>query len=194
MENLNVSEQIDVEDYSPRMPKIIEMASSLCSMKVVEDLQRAGAEYVMVKKAPFQVVGRRCITKHGGGAWEVARNDGSIKKLEQMETGAPFLGLCFGFMEDGSNDNMVGMEYDTKLEGMEYFEYPAHEWLIYTLSGKISEDVLGNGWWYVNNRLLNELGLVKDDLPTIESYVEWNNEEDRCSIEICIPYRRKSMK
>lgn len=84
---------------------------------------------------------------------------------------------------------MVGIEYHNEIEGLDSFEYPEHLWLIYAVSGKISEDALGNAWWYINNKLLSELKIKKDSLPTIESYIEWDNETDNCSVEICIPYR-----
>ena len=67
------------------------------------------------------------------------------------------LGLCFGFWRDGSNDYMVGLAYETDLEGLESFTYPKASWVVYNLSGKISDDVLGNAWWYVKNQLLPEL-------------------------------------
>lgn len=158
------------------------------SAKILQFLKENGAEYMFIERGSFHVVGRRCVTPDGGGTWGMARGDGTVGKLEVLGTGRPLYGLCFGFREDGSNDNMVAVEYENDIEGLESFSYPAHRWLIYVLSGKISEDVLGNTWWYINNKLLDELKIKKDQLPTIEAYVEWDTEKDYCSLEICIPY------
>lgn len=181
----------EVTNYHPKQPAIIQLTESICSSKIVEKLQQAGAEYMFVEKDAFHMVGRRCVTPDGGGAWGVARSDGTMDKMMELETGRPFCGLCFGFGEDGSNDNMVAVEYENNIEGMDSFDYPAHKWLVYVLSGKTSEDLLGNAWWYINNKLLDELGIQKDDLPTMEAYVEWDTEKDKGSVEICIPYVEK---
>ncbi|MDE7297682.1 MAG: hypothetical protein K2N94_02490 [Lachnospiraceae bacterium] len=180
-----------IRAYRPEMPEIIRMADEICSAKVLELLKERGAEYLFIERDAFRVVGRRCVTPDGGGAWGVARGDGTIQKLEALETGRPFCSLCFGFLADGSNDNMVAVEYEKDIEGLESFSYPPHRWLVYVLSGKISEDVLGNAWWYINNKLLAELNIRKDNLPTIESFIEWDTGQDRCSIEICIPYTQE---
>lgn len=92
----------EVKGYQPKMPEIIKMTESICSMKVKDMLKEAGAEYMFVQKEAFHMVGRRCVTPDGGGAWGVARADGTIKRME--------------------------------------------------------------------------------------AYLEWDNENDRCSVEICIPY------
>lgn len=176
------------KDYGPAVPELVRIMDEICSAKVLQFLKDNGAEYMFIERGPFHVVGRRCVTPDGGGAWGVARRDGTVKKLEALGTGRPLYGLCFGFHEDGSNDNMVAVEYENDIEGLESFSYPAHRWLVYVLSGKISEDVLGNAWWYINNKLLAELKIKKDQLPTIEAFVEWDTEKDCCSLEICIPY------
>lgn len=181
----------EVTNYHPKQPAIIQLTESICSSKIVEKLQQAGAEYMFVEKDAFHMVGRRCVTPDGGGAWGVARSDGTMDKMMELKTGRPFCGLCFGFGEDGSNDNMVAVEYENNIEGMDSFDYPAHKWLVYVLLGKTSEDLLGNAWWYINNKLLDELGIQKDDLPTMEAYVEWDTEKDKGSVEICIPYVEK---
>lgn len=188
MENAKKYRNEEVTDYQPKLPEIIHLTESICSMKIVEKLQQAGAEYMFVEREAFHMVGRRCVTPDGGGAWGVARGDGTMETMMELQTGNPFCGLCFGFFEDGSNDNMVAIEYGDNVEGLDSFDYPAHKWLVYVLSGKTSEDLLGNAWWYINNKLLDELGIQKDALPTMEAYVEWDTENDKGSVEICIPY------
>ncbi len=148
-------------------------------------------KHCVEKRDGFCVVGRRAVTEQSGGAWQLAREDGSIRQMEQMETGKPFLGLCVGFDERGRNDYMVGMEYAAPVEGLEHFEYPAARWLRYCLDGAISEDVLGNAWWYVKNELLAKLDEQQAELPTIESYVVWNDKENRCEVEILVPLKDK---
>lgn len=148
-------------------------------------------EHSMMQREGFCVVGRRAVVQQGGGTWQLAREDGSISRMEALNTGKPFLGLCFGFDEQGRNDYMVGVEYEEPVDGLESFRYPAARWLCYRLQGAISEDVLGNAWWYVKNELLKKLDEQPADLPTIESYVLWNNEENRCEVEIRIPLKEK---
>lgn len=191
MESAAKAHDEEIKGYQPKTPEIIKMTESICSVKVKEMLEKAGADYMFVEKEAFHMVGRRRVTPDGGGAWGVAREDGTIEKMEALETGNPFCGLCFGFEADGSNDNMVAVEYEGEIEGLEEFTYPAHRWLVYVLSGKLSEDLLGNAWWYINNKLLDELNIKKDNLPTMEVFLVWDNENDRGSVEICIPYTEK---
>lgn len=145
-------------------------------------------DYKLEEKESFTIVGRRRIIPYGGGTWSVAREDGSIRKMEILKNDKPLLGLCFGFNADGSNDYILGVEYDKEIDGFECYLYPKHSWLIYEVSGKISENVLSNAWTYVNNDLLSKLGLKKSEYPTIESYIDWSDEEDYCKLNICIPY------
>lgn len=147
--------------------------------------------FELVEKGSFKVVGRRAVTPQPGGTWDVARNDGSIQQIEALRPGAPMLGLCFGFDEKGQNDYMVGVAYPQDVEGLESYTYPEAKWLIYRAEGALSENVLGNGWDYVNNTLLPENGLKKASLPTMEIYVVWDNENNKCEIEIQIPYEKQ---
>lgn len=147
--------------------------------------------FELIEKSSFRVVGRRAVTPQPGGTWDVARSDGSIRKMEDLCTGTPLLGLCFGFDENNQNDYMVAVEYPQDVDGLESYTYPDAKWLIYRAAGPLSENVLGNAWNYVNNTLLPENGLVKSDLPTIESYVEWDKENNNCKVEIHIPYKKQ---
>ena len=147
--------------------------------------------FELIEKSSFKVVGRRAVTPQPGGTWDVARSDGSISQMETLRPGVPMLGLCFGFDENGQNDYMVAVEYPEDVEGLESYTYPDAKWLIYRAAGTLSENVLGNGWNYVNNTLLPENGLKKSSLPTMEIYVEWDNENNKCEIEIHIPYEKQ---
>lgn len=51
---------------------------------------------MIIEREAFHVIGRRRATPNGGGTWDVARNDGSITQMENLNTNQPFLGLCFG--------------------------------------------------------------------------------------------------
>ena len=141
----------------------------------------------IIKRDSFKVIGRRCVTPSGGGAWDVSRNDGSLKQMEEMETGQPFLGLCFGIGDDGSNDNMVGIEYGEDIIGLDSYVYPPNSWLVVEAEGKISDNIIGDAWSSIYNNILPNSGYKKSDLPTIENYVEWNDEANFCKIEIRIP-------
>lgn len=149
--------------------------------------------YQVLEREPFKVIGRRRTTPSGGGTWDVARGDGSIDQMMKMETGNPFLGLCFGFGEDGSNDYMVGMEYTgSDIEGLESYMYPKSAWLVFAAEGAISENTIGNLWNRVYAEFLPQSQYEQADLPTIENILEWNDEKDSCKIEIRIPVKQKA--
>ena len=95
-----LNENKKIEGYQPKLPEIIKMTESICSMKIIEILKEAGAEYMLMEKEAFHMVGRRCVTPHGGGAWGVARADGSIEKMEALETGNPFCLLSLKSFND----------------------------------------------------------------------------------------------
>ena len=145
-------------------------------------------EYQVVEKEAFKVIGRRRTTPSGGGTWGIAREDGSIAQMEKLAAGAPFLGLCFGFDDDGSNDYMVGLEYAGEdIGGLESFTYPKSTWLVFAGEGKIKKNVLGNTWSRIYGEFLPRSEYKQADLPTIEAYVEWNNDKNFCKIEVWIP-------
>lgn len=148
-------------------------------------------DYRIIEREPFKVIGRRRTTPNGGGTWDVARSDGSIEQMEKMETGKPFLGLCFGFGNDGSNDFMVGIEYDgDDIDGLESFTYPRSTWLVVEGEGAISDNILGNGWNRIYEEFLPQNDYEKSGLPTIENFIEWDNKDNFCKIEIRIPVER----
>ena len=144
--------------------------------------------YQVIEKDAFKVIGRRRTTPSGGGTWGIARKDGSIKQMEKMIDGKPFLGLCFGFGEDGSNDYMVGMEYDgDDIDGLESYSYPKSSWLIFKDEGMLDKNVLGSTWDRIYSEFLPQSDYIQADLPTIESYVEWDDKKNFCRIEVWIP-------
>lgn len=148
-------------------------------------------DYRIIEREPFKVIGRRMVTPEGGGTWDVCRKDGSLAKMTKMETGQPFLGLCFGFEENGSNDYMVGMEYNgDDVDELESYAYPKTEWLIVEEEGAIADNTLENAWNRIYEELLPQSGYKQADLPTIEIYIEWDNDGDFCKIEIRIPIEK----
>ena len=146
-------------------------------------------DYKVVEKEAFKVIGRRRITSAGsGGTWKVARADGTIDQIIKMETGKPFLGLCFGFGEDRSDDNMVGIEYiGDDIEGLESYTYPKLKWLIFTDEGKIDEKPLHKMWNRIYSDFLPQSEYKQADFPTIETYTEWNRDMNYCKLEVWIP-------
>ena len=144
--------------------------------------------YHVVERDPFTVIGRRRTTPDGGGTWGVAREDGSIGQMMKLETGNPFLGLCFGFGEDGSNDYMVGVEYaGDAVEGLESYTYPWSRWLVFADEGGLDENVLGRTWDRIYGEFLPQSEYKQADLPTVESYLVWDDEKKFCKIEVRIP-------
>lgn len=54
----------------------------------------------------------------------------------------------------------------------------------------ISDNVLGNVWNRINNDFLPN-SKYKKCMATIERYVNWNDAEDFCDVEIWIPVAKK---
>lgn len=146
-------------------------------------------DYRMIDKASFSVTGVRRTTPHGGGTWAIVKSDGSIEKMQEIAgEGFVSLGLCFGFGEDGSNDYMCGFEYDgSDIPGFDKYTYPKSAWLVFEAKGVISEGVLGSTWNRIYGEFLPQSEYRQRDLPTIERYLEWDDRNDRCKVEILIP-------
>jgi AraC family transcriptional regulator len=151
--------------------------------------------YKVVKKGSFKVIGRRVITPPGtGGTWKVAAGDGSVDLMMKMKPGKPFLGLNFGFGEDRSNDNMVGIEYDgNDVAGLESYTYPKSSWLIFFDQGKLDKKntVLHEMWNRIYSDFMPWSEYKQANLPTIEIYTEYDNALNFCKLEIWIPILNK---
>jgi AraC family transcriptional regulator len=148
-------------------------------------------DYKVVEKESFKVIGRRVITPAGsGGTWGVASKDGSIDLMMKIKPGKPFLGLNFGFGEDRSNDNMVGIEYNgDDVEGLESYTYPKSNWLIFFDEGKIdvNNTILHGMWNKIYSDFMPWSEYKQANLPTIEIYTEYNIDMNFCKLEIWIP-------
>lgn len=97
MENSAKAYNEEIKGYQPKTPEIIRMTESICSVKVKEMLEEAGTEYMFVEKEAFHMVGRRCVTPEGGGAWGVARADGTIEKNGSIRNRKAFLRFMLWF-------------------------------------------------------------------------------------------------
>ncbi len=151
-------------------------------------------DYQVVEKDGFQVIGRRRTTPSGGGTWGIAKKDGSVEQMMALGTGEPFLGLCFGFAEDGSNDYMVGIAYEGEaLPGLEHYLYPPSSWLIFRAQGEIRENVLGKLWERIYGEFLLQSDYTQAELPTMERYVEWDEMTGCCKMEVWIPITSKKI-
>jgi AraC family transcriptional regulator len=149
-------------------------------------------EYREVKEGAFKVIGVRKITPYGGGTWGIVKTDGSIEKMQEIGgKSVEFLGLCFGFGQDGSNDYMVGIKHGGEnSQGFDVYEYPEKTWLIFEADGKISENILGETWKKIYDKYLPESNYKQAELPTIEVYKEWDEKNNRCKVEIKIPIEK----
>lgn len=148
--------------------------------------------YTILEKEPFKVIGIRRTTPYGGGTWAVVKSDGSNDRVMDIYGKIMDLGLCFGFGADGSNDYMCAIQWDGKdIEGFDTYEYPQASWLCFEARGKITETVLGNVWYRINNEFLPQSKYQKSGLPTIEKYVSWDEAADSCCVEILIPVSLK---
>ena len=159
------------------------------SIKKAEEMK-----YRVVEKEGFKVIGRRKITPPSGtpgnrGTWRAAREDGSIDQMiKLMSPPKPFLGLCFGFGEDRSDDNMVGIEWNGgDIEGLESYTFPKLNWLVFTDEGKIDERPLLKMWDTIYRDFMPQSEYKQANLPTIEIYLERDIERNFCKLEVWIP-------
>lgn len=145
--------------------------------------------YKMIEKDSFNVFGIRRTTPYGGGTWGIVKTDGSIEKMQEI-AGKDYisLGLCFGFDNEGNNDYMCGFEYNADdIPGFEKYKCPKSSWLVFEVKGAISENVLSTTWKRIYGEFLPQSEYHQRDLPTIERYIEWNENSDTCTVEILIP-------
>ena len=102
------------------------------------------------------------------------------------------LGLCFGFLKDGSNDYMCAVEWNGEdAEGFDSYVYPPATWLIFEAAGTISSQVLFQTWHRINHEFLPQSKYREYGLPTIEKFTLWDEAADRCKVEILIPVEMK---
>lgn len=148
-------------------------------------------DYRLMEKEAFKVIGRRRTTPRGGGTWEIVKSDGSAEAMKKLSGHMCDLGLCFGFDEEGNNDYMCGIEYDKEeLPEFESYTFPNSTWLVFEASGSISEGVLGDTWKRIYNEFLPQSEYKQIDLPTVEKYIQWDNDTDVCKVEIWIPVKK----
>lgn len=149
-------------------------------------------DYRIVERESFKVIGRRRTTPSGGGTWDICKSDGSIERMQEIGgNSSTLLGLCFGFDDEGNNDYMVGVEStQANASGFEDFTLPKSTWLVFEAFGTISENVIGNTWNRIYGEFLPQSAYIQSNLPTIESYKEWNNNSDVCRVEIWIPIEK----
>ena len=181
---------------SPSAIKKTEVNLKFCSrLRFTLSIKKAEKmDYKIIEKETFKVIGRRRVTTPGGipgdrGTWGVARKDGSIDQLmKMMEPGKPFLGLCFGFGEDRSDDNMVGIEWEgDDVEGLESYTYPKSNWLVFTDDGKIDEMPLYKMWDRIYRDFMPQSEYKQANLPTIEIYIERDEAHNYCKLEVWVP-------
>lgn len=145
-------------------------------------------DYRMTKKDSFKVIGIRRTTPYGGGTWAVVKSDGSNEAVQKLSGHFFDLGLCFGFKEDGSNDYMCGIFRDGEdVPGFDSYTYQPADWIMFEAKGKISDQVLNHTWYHINNEFLPQSKYKKSGQPTIEKYVQWDDANDICDVEIWIP-------
>lgn len=97
-------------------------------------------DYKVMKRESFKVIGKRRITPYGGGTWAIVKSDGSTETIRELTGHSYDLGLCFGFVEDGSNDYMCAVEWDKEdVPGFESYTFPETEWIMFEAKGTISD-------------------------------------------------------
>ena len=144
-------------------------------------------DYAIMDRDAFKVLGIRRITPYGGGTWAVVKSDGSNDRIKEISGKFFDLGICCGFLEDGSNDYMCAIEWDgEEIEGFDVLTYPPAQWLVFEAKGAISENVLGNVWRRINQDFLPG-SKYKKCMATMEQYICWNDAEDYCHVDIWIP-------
>lgn len=145
-------------------------------------------EYRIITKDVFSVAGIRAVTEWAGGVWGIVKTDGSMEKMQQIAgPDKVTLGLCFGFDENGHNDNMVGfITEQNEMEGYEVYTYPESEWMEIVADGKISDNVLWKTWQYIHKELIDKKVIIQRDVPTIEDYAVWDEKNDYCKVIISV--------
>ena len=149
-------------------------------------------DYKKIETDSFNVFGVRRTTPTGGGTWGIVKSDGSMEKMEEIAgNGFISLGLCFGFDNDGNNDYMCGFKNDQdEVPGFDKYTCPQSSWLVFEAKGTISGNTLGNTWNRIYGEFMPQSEFKQRDLPTIERYVEWNDDSDKCNVEIMIPVEK----
>ncbi len=146
--------------------------------------------YKVIERQGFRVLGIRRTTPYGGGTWGIIKSDGTYLKIKEISGHTCNLGLCFGFDNEGNNDYMCGVEYGGEaISGFDCYQYPASTFLIFTAKGKISEGVLGETWKRIYGEFMPQSEYKQQDLPTIETYIEWDETSDFCNVDIMIPVK-----
>jgi AraC family transcriptional regulator len=146
----------------------------------------AQMDYRVLEREAFAVAGVRRTTPTGGGTWAIVKSDGSMERLIAA-CGKCDLGLCFGFDAAGNNDYMCGVEWAAEFPGFDRYEYPATTFLAFSAKGAISEGTLGKMWRRIYGEFLPQSEYRQLELPTIERYVNWDDERNECEVEILIP-------
>ena len=145
-------------------------------------------DYKAVEKEAFKVIGKRRTTPYGGGTWAIVKSDGSGEAITKLSGHFYDLGLCFGFMKDGSNDYMCAVQWNGEnVEGFESYTYPTATWLVFEAAGSITGQALYHTWQRINQEFLPQSKYQKSGLPTIEKYTLWDEAADVCKVEISIP-------
>lgn len=145
-------------------------------------------DYTLVEKEGFKVLGIRRTTPYGGGTWAIVKSDGSGETLKELSGHFYDLGLCFGFLKDGSNDYMCAVEWAGEdVKGFDTYVYTPATWLIFEAAGTISGQVLFQTWQRINNEFLPQSKYKKSGQPTIEKFVLWDEQNDACKVEIWVP-------
>ena len=113
-------------------------------------------QYKLTKKGALKVIGIRRTTPYGGGTWAVIKSDPQyLQQIASICGKAYDLGLCFGFLEDGSNDYMCAVEYSgPDIPEPDCYSYAPCSWLEFEVRGKISENVLGEIWDRIHTHFL----------------------------------------
>ena len=145
-------------------------------------------DYRVVEKEGFKVIGKRRTTPYGGGTWAIIKSDGSGEQIEKLSGHFYDLGLCFGFLKDGSNDYMCAVEWNGEgVDGFDSYTYPKATWLVFEASGSIADQALYHTWQRINQEFLPQSKYQESGLPTIEKYTLWDETADVCKVEISIP-------
>lgn len=156
-------------------------------------------DYSLEQKGAFRVIGVRRTTEDAGGVWGIVKSDGGMGRMEKaQEEDSSILGLCFGFNDQGHNDNMVGYTAESaspvpeNQDDWTAYDYPEASWVTFVAEGKISDDFLWNTWQYIHNDFFINSGFVQEDLPTSEEYEIWDEDADYGKVRIRIAVKPRS--
>lgn len=137
----------------------------------------------VIQKEAFRIVGFQNASPNEASFWEILEIQGKIQNLMEL-TKQPII----YHVRLPEQDQIIGVISEEEFESLIDHEIPACTWVIFRVSGKISEQVLQNTWKVIHQFMDNHPLFTRNlQVPTLEEYRFWDIENDLCEVLIHIP-------